>query len=490
MEDDCLGEFRVEFSALFLLILSLSHRPTKILCNSMYWVRLKILSLMHLFCILLIMSTLVSGLFRPRVLLGSNVIAHSSFSSSSRRRATPDLHTDATSSSFGGTIITSLNNEHVKLMRSLQMKKKREAHQLVLLEGFRQITDALSNGLVANTIAFTEASISSPMFSRFEAALAQSSSSSDQHTRKPLQFMVSDEVYHSMSDTVSGQGIIASFTKPVFTDLLRDDNSTSHLSPLVLLLDRLADPGNVGTLIRSAYGLGASAVVAVESCDLWAPKVLRASMGSALCMPIFETSWNEAPALLQHLLASRTAPPTVASPNNQPVIQVIVADGNEQSHKYFDADFVKQPTVLVVGSEATGVSSQVYALSDYRLKHDDSRIKTENNQLSDQNFGKSYSDSGYDNDGGSPSRVESAQDIDNYFGASDPSSLVGRSNRERRRMKVTNATAPMNFMISNVECRFSVKAVQIPMVRSLESFNAGVAGSILLAEAAQQRSRR
>ena len=83
---------------------------------------------------------------------------------------------------------------------------------------------------------------------------------------------MSETVFRSISETVNGQGVVASFKKPVgITEL----PFVAGRSPVVVILDRLADPGNVGTIIRTAYGLGADAIIIADGCDLWNPKVIR-----------------------------------------------------------------------------------------------------------------------------------------------------------------------------------------------------------------------
>eukprot|EP00981_Chlorochromonas_danica_P004400 scaffold879_cov170-Ochromonas_danica.AAC.15 len=188
-------------------------------------------------------------------------------------------------------------------------------------------------------------------------------------------------------ETTNGPGVIAAVQRPQYTNQLL--SLPINNAPLIVLLDRLADPGNAGTLIRSAYGLGVQAICAVESCDLWSPKVLRSAMSASLRLPLYEWKWSETASNLQSLLGEYGQD-----------YQVIVADGRDENLSYHQVDFLK-PTVLVIGNEAHGVSQEVKKLP--------------------------------------------ARDI--HF-------------------------------------------TRIPMLRPLESFNAAVAGSIFLAEAASQRSKR
>ncbi len=115
----------------------------------------------------------------------------------------------------------------------------------------------------------------------------------------------------------------------------------------VLILDGVSDPGNVGTLLRTAWAAGVEAVALVgEHADPWAPKVLRAGMGAHFHLPVWEGSWDE--------LAPRLAGVTV---------YVAAAQGDVP---YFGADF-RQPVALIIGSEAHGPGSEAYQRAQQRV---------------------------------------------------------------------------------------------------------------------------
>jgi TrmH family RNA methyltransferase len=96
----------------------------------------------------------------------------------------------------------------------------------------------------------------------------------------------------------------------------------------------------MGTLIRTAYGLGWDTVIAAETTDPWSQKCIRSCMGTILRLPIIEKAWSEVPALL-----------------HDSEFQVLLADASEEAVPYFEVDFTK-PTVLVIGSEANGLSKE------------------------------------------------------------------------------------------------------------------------------------
>lgn len=115
----------------------------------------------------------------------------------------------------------------------------------------------------------------------------------------------------------------------------------------------------MGSLVRSAFGLGASLMLSVNSCDAFNSKVIRASMGSVLSLPIVEFGWDEAGQCLKELHAMM---------EYNRGYQIVVADGSESgssgnssggnSVAYDKVTYTGRDTVLVIGSEAHGVSKE------------------------------------------------------------------------------------------------------------------------------------
>lgn len=129
---------------------------------------------------------------------------------------------------------------------------------------------------------------------------------------------------------------------------------------LVLICDRVGDPGNVGTLVRAAAGAGADAVVLAPGCaDAWGPKALRAGMGSQMRVPVFGWSWEETGAFLK-----------------ERGFRVCVADGEgaegggeiarKEAVGYAGVNWT-QKNALIIGSEADGPGEEAHALADCRV---------------------------------------------------------------------------------------------------------------------------
>jgi len=278
-------------------------------------------------------------------------------------------------------VISSDANEKIKIVRSLKDKKNRDYYNLVLLEGYRHINDALAFGITPKHILISQ------------SALARKEGNELYEKLLGNALIVKDSIMNSLCETVTSQGVLATFEKP---SSLLDIPIRKDSSGPIVILDRLADPGNVGTIIRSCYGLGVSAMIFITGgCDIWSPKVVRSSMGLSLNrnMPLLELTWSQTNSCISKY---RDRIFSKEGSNTEKELQILLADGEDNNLSYESVDFTI-PTVLVIGSEATGVSNEARSLRG---------------------------------------------------------------------------------VLSNI---------RIPMVRQLESFNAAMAGSIILAEAARQR---
>lgn len=151
---------------------------------------------------------------------------------------------------------------------------------------------------------------------------------------------ISTDLMKSLSETETPQGILAILqfsTPPISTPL-----------DFVLIPDQIRDPGNLGTLLRSAAATGVQAVLLPpETTDAFAPKVLRAGMGAHFRVPIREMGWDELHDVCK--LAG---------------LQVLIADMNGKS--CWDMD-LKQPLALIVGGEAEGASEEARKLTSEQI---------------------------------------------------------------------------------------------------------------------------
>jgi TrmH family RNA methyltransferase len=143
----------------------------------------------------------------------------------------------------------------------------RDADGVFLIEGERMLAEAVAAGVDIEVVLVREGSKLPTLPS----------------TRT---MQVSARVFDAVSDTSSGSDLVAIARRPSF--------ARAKTPPFVLVLDGIADPGNVGTLIRSAEAAGAAEIWLVGTCaDPWAPKVVRASAGAVFLIPVVRAAWSE-----------------------------------------------------------------------------------------------------------------------------------------------------------------------------------------------------
>jgi len=205
--------------------------------------------------------------------------------------------------------IQSLTNHLVKEVVKLHTAKHRKDLGKFIAEGVRCSSALAESGAKLLTLFATERMIET----------AQTIATADKI------FAVSDAVMQKMSTSNSPSGLLGVFEIPMPPPLV--DLSVG------LVLARVADPGNMGTLIRSAVAMGKSTIVVIEGADPWGPKVVQASAGAIGNANIFELSWQE-------LLAITSRPPLCA----------LVIEGGQKP-----SDIELQKALLVVGSEAHGI---------------------------------------------------------------------------------------------------------------------------------------
>ncbi len=170
--------------------------------------------------------------------------------------------------------ITSVSNSMVKHAHALTVPKKLKEEADLLCEGFHLVAEAFRSDLRVRYVFATEKALSGQ-----EGA----SIATQAQALKTRVFEVPDKIIGYLSETAAPQGIVAVVEKPV-------PKRPSVLRKCALALYEVQDPGNVGTLLRSAEAFGAEALFLTEgSCDPYNPKVVRASMGSLFRVP-FESS--------------------------------------------------------------------------------------------------------------------------------------------------------------------------------------------------------
>jgi TrmH family RNA methyltransferase len=229
-------------------------------------------------------------------------------------------------------MISSLANDRVKTIRGLQERRRnREREGRFVLEGVRLLEEVLQAGIPPELILHTEEASKDERIERLLNGLQRLGGE---------QVLVSDEVMEACSDTETPQGILAVMPIPSLTPV---DQPT-----LILIIDRVRDPGNLGTMLRTAQAAGVDWVVlAPETVDATNPKVVRAAMGAHLNLPIASHDWSQ----IRQDVAGTT----------------IWATAPQGGTLYTAADLAK-PTSLIIGGEAMGVSKHSRDLAQGRLR--------------------------------------------------------------------------------------------------------------------------
>ena len=227
--------------------------------------------------------------------------------------------------------IPRLSRSKLHYFRRFTQKKHREADHKFLVEGSRLVAEALASGWNIEALMVTREFLSKPDSQELLHKLR----------RQGIDLaLISESDLGKLSDTVTSQGIIGLVSEKTF-DLdqlwneLRED-------ALIVALDDIADPGNLGTILRTCDWFGVNAVLLNRNAvELWNPKVVRATMGAVFHLPILPGL--DLPAALQR--AKRKG------------FRVVVTSSSDGKHVIPQA--VSGKSILVFGNEARGVSREI-----------------------------------------------------------------------------------------------------------------------------------
>lgn len=222
-------------------------------------------------------------------------------------------------------MITSTSNSQIKNLIQLQKKGKlRTSQNAFVIEGVKMFEESLEGGLVikayVSDIFYSEKILNVPnYFNTFPYEIVQ------------------DSVLKEASDTLTPQGIMAIVHKPNhrIESILEETNL--HL----MLLEDLRDPGNLGTIIRTAEGAGVTGVIlSKESVDMYNPKVIRSTMGAIYRMPfVYVDNFIE---VLQELKEK----------------QISIYAAHLEGEKNYDEIIYGNRIAIMIGNEANGISEK------------------------------------------------------------------------------------------------------------------------------------
>jgi RNA methyltransferase, TrmH family len=227
-------------------------------------------------------------------------------------------------------VITSSQNSKLKLVRALmsRARERREANSFVI-EGVRLVEEAVAAGWPVQFVLYSDG-LTERGRNLINVLLA----------RRIEVDEVAGDLLQKLSDTETPQGVLAilEFTPLPIPETLN----------FILIPDQIRDPGNLGTLMRTAAAVGVQAVLLPpETTDAFAPKVVRSGMGAHFRLPIHSMAWEEIEQL-----------------GESTYLQMYLADMDGQS--CWETD-LHQPLALIVGGEAEGASSEARRLTHQKI---------------------------------------------------------------------------------------------------------------------------
>jgi TrmH family RNA methyltransferase len=224
------------------------------------------------------------------------------------------------------------------LIRDLRLRRGRERRGLALAEGVRLVEEALAAGVALKGAAVSPALEGSSRGQALKRALAGAGVRLEE---------IGDRELAELADTEHPQGVVAVIAPRTWS--LADMRVAR--GDAVLVLDAVQDPGNVGTMLRTALGLGAAGVVALKgTAELTNPKVVRGAMGALFRLPCVAT---DATAFLAWAREHRVA--------------VWVAEADGEPLERLPPRTAREAVALVVGNEGAGVTPALTAAADRRV---------------------------------------------------------------------------------------------------------------------------
>lgn len=233
--------------------------------------------------------------------------------------------------------ITSLSNPTVKEIRALAQRKHRQASGLFVAEGLKLVTDAVEAGWPIRIFVHADKLGANDMVARTAATV---------HARGGLVLQVSEKVLEKISRRDNPQMVVGVFEQKLLPLAAIDPVAAS----VWVALEGIKDPGNLGTIIRTADAVGASGVLLIgDTCDPFGPEAVRATMGSIFHVPLARASSD----------AFRTWR------NRWPGT---VAGTHLSGDKDFRAVDYAAPVLLLMGNEQSGLPDEMAELCDLLVK--------------------------------------------------------------------------------------------------------------------------
>ena len=219
-------------------------------------------------------------------------------------------------------IITSRDNQTIKEIIKLKDKKYRDKSFIV--EGIKQVEEAIKENASIEKIVLSEDFIGKEKYQEFELV------------------EVSNKLFNEITDTITPQGILAVVSK-------KENEEIDYSKDFILILDNIQDPGNLGTIIRTADScdLG-QVIVSTDTVDSYSPKVIRSTMGSSFRINVIERNLLET---IKEIKAHGFE---------------IIVTSLQTDKSIYDVDYSKK--AIIIGNEANGVRDEIMKEADLKVK--------------------------------------------------------------------------------------------------------------------------
>ncbi|SIP94896.1 RNA methyltransferase, TrmH family [Rhizobium sp. RU33A] len=230
--------------------------------------------------------------------------------------------------------VTSLANPIIKDIKALSQKKSRDESRTFLAEGLKLVIDALDRGWTIRTLVYAKAGKGKPLVEKVAARTVAAGG---------LVLEVSEKVMSSITRRDNPQMVAAVFEQR-WTPLkdIQPKGSETWIA-----LDRVRDPGNLGTIIRTADAAGASGVILVGDCtDPFSMETVRATMGSMFALPLVKTT------------------PADFLKWKKSVDARLVATHLAGAVDYRTIDYKSKPVILMMGNEQSGLPDELATAAD------------------------------------------------------------------------------------------------------------------------------
>lgn len=227
-------------------------------------------------------------------------------------------------------VITSKDNEVIKNIRKLKEKKYRDEADSFIIEGIKLIEEAMEENIEIKKII-----VCNEFNENFSQDLLYKIAKYDV-------IYVPKNIFKILTDVTNPQGILAVVSK-------NKKSSIDYTQNFYLILDNIQDPGNMGTILRTADSINLNQIIVAKGCaDCYNPKVVRSTMGAIFRVNVFECDLSK---IIKDLKKHK--------------IKILATDLNTENDIYNTS---YERTAVVIGNEANGVSEEVLKLSDGRIK--------------------------------------------------------------------------------------------------------------------------